>query len=307
MAQTTTNILTPEKKKKLRSKEWRMNHLYKIVDKHGELVRFKMNYEQSVLLERYTKKKKYEIGLREFILKDRQIGITTFHILYYLDEVIFNKNKTAAIIAHEKESLELIFRKAKVALDNMPDYLRPTTKIDNKSEILFSSLNSMIRVALKVRSGTYNYLHVSEIARVREYNELLAGSFSTVPMDGDITCESTGNGLNDFYKSWHKNKESSVWSNHFFSWLEHLEYRSDIKKTRVDHDDYLGDITDEQKNWWYLKLEEHSNDFGLMKQEFPLTEEDAFLHTGKGIFTDELEDIESIEPEEKESNFYVFS
>ena len=107
-------ILPPNWRIKLRDKLWRINHLYKIINKEGDLVTFKMNFEQSSLIFKYRDKRP-GIGLRENILKDRQIGITTFHVLYYLDEVIFNKNRTAAIIAHEREALEKIFRKAKLA------------------------------------------------------------------------------------------------------------------------------------------------------------------------------------------------
>lgn len=282
------SILTPKWKKKLKDKLWRINHLYKIVDKNGDLITFKMNYEQGVLFDKY-RNERIGIGLRENILKDRQIGITTFHVIYYLDEVIFNKNRTAAIIAHEREALEKIFRKAKLALENMPAFLIPKTTIENKNELTFASLNSSIYIALKVRSGTINHLHVSEIAYIRDYKELIAGSFSAVPMNGDITCETTGNGLDDFHDDWIMSKDSVIWRNHFFSWLQHEGYQSNIHMDRTDYDDYLGDIPQERKNWWYIKLEEKKNDFGIMKQEYPMKEEDAFLHSGKGIFEEELE------------------
>ena len=293
------NILSKKDKKRLRDKSWRLNHLYKIINKHGQLVTFKLNYEQKQLLNSYIIPRE-GLGLREYILKDRQIGITTFHVLYYLDEVIFNKNRTAAIIAHEREALEKIFRKVKIALENMPHFLIPHTTIENKRELTFADLNSSIYIALKVRSGTVNHLHISEIAFIKDYRELKAGSFSTVPINGDITCESTGNGLNGFYKDWHANKHSSIWRNRFFSWEEHLEYESGIPYIDHNYDDYLRDITERKKNWWHIKLEELGRDFGLMKQEYPLNEEDAFLHSGKGLFIDELEGKVVLEIEREE-------
>ena len=289
-------LLRPKIKDKLRDKHWRLNHLYKIIDKNGDLVRFRFNAEQSQLFRSYQTMPSKEVGLRESILKDRQIGITTFHVLYYLDEVVFNKNRNAGIIAHEREALEKIFRKAKIALDNMPDVLKPSTTIENKRELTFDRLNSSIYIALKVRSGTLHHLHVSEMAYIREYSELKAGSFSTVPMNGDITCETTGNGLNNFYDDWTKNKKSKLWRNHFFSWDKHQAYQSNISTNRSDHDDYLSGIEQKRKNWWYLKLEELGEDLRLMKQEYPLKEEDAFRHSGKGIFTELLENIKPLKP-----------
>jgi len=298
-------ILSEEKRLKLNNKEWRLNHLYKIIDKTGNLVRFKLNYEQASLFRRYTNTDR-EFGLREYILKDRQIGITTFHVLYYLDEVIFNRNRTAAIIAHEREALEKIFRKAKIALENLPVYLTPRTTIENKRELTFSDLNSSIYIALKVRSGTINHLHVSEMAYIKEYLELKAGSFSTVPVKGDITCESTGNGLNGFYRDWNDGKTSKLWRNHFFSWTDHIDYSSGINAGNNSYDDYLGDISVGQKNWWYLKLEELGNDISLMKQEYPLNETDAFIHSGRGLFIDEIDSfpISSILRDEEWINIF---
>lgn len=282
------SYLKERDRERLNSKLWRINHLYKIINKKGQLVTFKLNYEQEELFKKYQENDK-NIGLREYILKDRQIGITTFHVIYYLDEVIWNRGRTAAIIAHEREALEKIFRKVKIALDNMPSPFRPIAKVENKREIVFDDINSSIYIALKVRSGTVNHLHVSELAYISEYKELKAGSFSSVPMDGDITCESTGNGLNGFYKDWHNNKDSTIWDNHFFSWLDHENYVSNANTESTDYDEYLGDISQERKNWWYMKYDELGRDFGLIKQEYPLSEEDAFLHTGKGLFIEEID------------------
>lgn len=292
-------VLDSKSRDRLKSKEWRLNHLYKIINKDGEIVTFKMNYEQSVLFDLYQQKRQLKrkgTGLREYILKDRQIGITTFHVLYYLDEVIWNRGRIAAIIAHEREALEKIFRKVKLALELMPAPFRPEAKIENKRELVFDDINSSIYIALKVRSGTVHHLHVSEIAYIKEYDELKAGSFNTVPYNGDITCESTGNGLNKFYQDWNNNKKGGVWNNHFFSWLDHREYVSDIEVESNQYDDYLGEATQEQKNWWYMKYQELGSDIDLMKQEYPLTEDDAFRHTGKGLFTDEVHGVGIVEP-----------
>jgi hypothetical protein len=292
---------------RLADKTWRMCHLYKIINKDGELVTFQMNDEQKELYASYQNEEhKRRTGLREYILKDRQIGITTFHVLYYLDEVIWNAGRTAAIIAHEREALEKIFRKAKVALENIPDGIRPMVKIENKRELVFDNINSSIYIALKVRSGTINHLHVSELAYIKEYQELKAGSFNSVPILGDITCESTGNGLNQFYSDWKRNKSSKVWRNHFFGWTDHKAYTYDVDTDRVDHEEYLSGIDQKKVNWWYLKLEELENNLDLIKQEYPLNEEDAFMTSGSGIFDDDIRTIGVIEPIRTEDWFDVY-
>lgn len=286
---------------RIKDKLWRLTHLYKIVNKQGESQQFKLNDEQLDLFNKYQSKD----SLRERILKDRQIGITTFHCLYYLDEVIFNRNRTAAIIAHRREALERIFRVVQYAWQSMPDMLRPKASMENKRELKFLEPNSSIYIELKVRSGTVHHLHVSEIAYIDEQEELKAGSFQAVPIDGDITLETTGNGINQFYDDWHA--PSTLWTNHFYSWLQHKEYVS--KTDRIGkYEEYLKGIgaTQDQKNWWYGKLEEFGNDVELLRQEYPATANEAFITSGKGIFNESLNDITELKPIESVDDYEVY-
>lgn len=264
-----------------------MSHLYKIIDKQGNRKTFKPNREQAKLLEVYLDKKSKKLPLRENILKDRQIGITTFHCLYYLDEVIWNRNRTAAIIAHKQDALERIFRIAHFAWSNLPDVYKPSATLENKRELGFKDINSTMYVALKVRSGTVQHLHVSERAYIEDPRELKTGSFQAVPIDGDITCETTGNGIDDFYKDW---MNPGKWQNHFFSWLEHDEYRSKDDRSG-EYETYLDSVgaDKEQKNWWYWKFDE-IKDFQDMLQEYPAKADDSFKSSGGGVFK-EIVDI----------------
>lgn len=287
---------------RLRDKYWRITHLYKIINKDGKSQRFTLNTEQEALFKLYQDKKKSQ-GLRERILKDRQIGITTFHCIYYLDEVIFNRNRQAAIIAHRRDALERIFRVVKYAWQSMPPELRPQASMENKRELKLLEPNSSIYIELKVRSGTVHHLHVSEVAYIDNQKELKAGSFQSVPYNGDITLETTGNGINEFYTDWHS--ANTLWSNHFFSWLQHSAYKSSTHRTGK-HEEYLSKIgaTQEQKNWWYGKLEEIGFDVEIMKQEYPANSEEAFITSGKGIYNDELQDMGILKPIETPDDLY---
>ena len=91
----------------LRNWKWRINNLYWIKDKHGRKVKFKTNWAQQEVLD----------GLWFFsiILKARQLGITTFFCILYLDQILFSANKTAAIIAHTDYDTKKIFEKIKFA------------------------------------------------------------------------------------------------------------------------------------------------------------------------------------------------
>jgi predicted small metal-binding protein len=277
---------------KLSSKWWRMNHLYKIVDKKSNLVTFKMNEEQTALYSAYATKKTANKQLRDMTLKDRQIGISTFHLIWMLDECLFTKNRNCGCIAHEQSSLEKLFRIVKTAWENMPEALRPKASLENIRELHFPHTNSTIFITLKARSGTLSHLHVSEYALIKDIQELKAGSFQAAGA-GDITIEFTGCGINHAYEDW---MSESQWSKHFFPWTTHKEYQTKEEwPGKKEHEEYLKLCTPEQKNWWYRKLDE-LQDIKLLKQEYPLTEDEAFQTTSRGVFSDVLGSVSEATP-----------
>ena len=88
---------------RLRSKWWRLTHLYKILDKQGNLVTFKPNVMQLLHLAE-------SVGvLRLFLVKARQFGFTTLYCIDMLDDACFVPGSTNAIIAHEREAVDKIF------------------------------------------------------------------------------------------------------------------------------------------------------------------------------------------------------
>jgi len=151
-----SNLVTSESKleKYLGNRWWRICNLYHIIDKNGNKVRFKPNAVQQTL---YNNR-----WYRNIILKSRQHGITTFICLLFLDACLFEKNKTAAIIAHTIPDAQKIFEtKIKYAYDNLPVEIRNNIKADTDraGELRFSN-NSSISVSTSTRSRTMNYLHV---------------------------------------------------------------------------------------------------------------------------------------------------
>lgn len=96
---------------------WRLNHIYQIVNKQGRLVQFKENGIQQQINNSTTRRKK--------ILKYRQGGVSTNEVLKACDDVFFHRNRTACILAHQNDGLELLFNMAKGAYKFMPDELKP--------------------------------------------------------------------------------------------------------------------------------------------------------------------------------------
>ena len=303
--------ISPKNLERLRSKVWRITHLYKIKDKDGNLTTFKLNAAQ----------RKYLLwrGSHRYndIIKPRQKGFTTLHCIDMLDDAIWQPGASCAIIAHERPAVVGIFEIVKRAFDNMPTELKPSTKYDNKNELQFISdfqgrkLDSKIYVAMKLRSGTVTKLHISEAAYIKNRAELNAGSKQAVGKWGRITEETTGNGFNDFYDevisavdSWDvddgipQEVKKKVF---FYSWFDDNEYELDTPgiEDKTDEEKKLIEkynLSDRKIAWRRWKLGELGRSektktgltpLQLFKQEYPSNLMEAFQASGNTFFDQE--------------------
>lgn len=286
----------------LGNKLWRMNNLYWILDKKARRVKFRMNSAQVKLFE--------NMHTRNVVLKARQRGITTLICLYFLDEALFHDNVEACIIAHKTDDAQKIFRrKIKYPYDNLPDTLKKarTLKTDSKSELHFAQNNSTLFVTTGARSGTVQYLHISEFAKIcrdhpRVADEILTGSFPAVPSDdGMIFVESTSAGsYGHFFDMCNESRKPKLFTPldfrfHFFSWWDAPEYEMDPAGVVISSEDEqyfeeleirLGIELSDRKRAWYCKTAVHyrKKDDNLMFQEFPSTPEEAFQKQIHGAY-----------------------
>jgi len=144
-----------ELKKNLSDWQWRLDNLYFIIDKNGKRVLFKMNDAQRELFD--------DMHYRNIILKARQLGFTTFVMIFMLDAALFNDNTRCAVIAHNKDDASRLFReKIKFAYDNLAKTIREMmpAKSDRAGEMVFNN-GSSITVGTSFRGGTLKYLHIS--------------------------------------------------------------------------------------------------------------------------------------------------
>ena len=176
----------------LSDRKWRLDNLYYITNKRGEKQLFKRNWAQSQLYD--------ELHYCNIVLKARQLGITTFISLLFLDIALFNPNVCCGIIADTEENAKYIFRKIKFAYDCLPEPLKAIceAKIDSAKELTFSN-NSLIRVGTSLRSATFQYLLISEFGKIaaedpKRTNEILTGSLNTIATGSYCFIESTARG-----------------------------------------------------------------------------------------------------------------
>ena len=282
-------------KEKLADPWWRLNNLYKITDKQGNVVTFKPNWAQKWLYN--------NMWYLSIILKARQLGMTTFIQLFMLDRALFNDNMNCGIVAHNKEDAQAFFaQKIKFAYENLPQDLKNQLRAesDTTKSLTFSN-GSRISVGTSLRSGTYQYVHISEFGKMcakfpEKASEVITGTLNTIAPGQMAFIESTAEGpFGEFYEMCQKaedltaavnNEQTSFtqldWKFVFFPWWKHPDYVLNekveipekfmlyFKDLREDHDI---DLTPAQKAWYVKKAAEQGD---LMKQEYPATPAEAF-------------------------------
>src|SRR3990167_312680 len=267
--------------KNLKDARWRLNNLYTIVDKKSNRIKFKENYVQKLLNDSDSK--------RKLILKARQHGVTTGEVLKQNDKVMFTRNFTACILAHEDDGIAKIFNTPRNAYKGMPDNLKP--RLDrgggSKYEMFFPEINSRIYCDLESRGDTINWLHVSEAAFMDQSR--LNATLQAVPLDGIVTIETTPNGLeNFFYEMWSDNENN--YQKFFFPWFFNPEYSLEnglykpskdekelVKKVYIN---FSIELSESQLNYRRFKQEELKSSF---IQEYPEDDITCFIHSGRTV------------------------
>lgn len=283
------------------SQAWRLNNLYHIVDESGQDVLFKMRPAQRQFFDSYT--------YFNIVLKARQLGFTTLIDLIGLDMVLFKKDFTAVIIAETKEKAADIFaKKVKHPYDRLPQEIRDWCPVVSQSadgEMRFAN-GSCIKVMVSARSGTCQFLHVSEYGPVcatqpAKALEIKTGSLNTVHEGSFVFIESTAKGSSgDFYAMVQSAKPAYLMKKkvgkleyklHFFPWHENAGYRTDphgvvIPDRLNEYFDELycrqGIALDEEQKAWYALREAVMHE--EMWREFPSYVDEAFKVAQDGTF-----------------------
>lgn len=279
------------------SQTWRLNNLYRIVNKNGDSVPFKLNAVQKYVLE--------NLHTRNLILKARQLGMSTFAVIFSLDEALFNANLSAGIVSYSLEHAQHIFKRIiGHALDTFPEKLRPYMGITQRSarEISFNN-GSFLRVDTTLRGGAYQLVLVSEFGKTCARNplkaeEVITGTLQTVPINGRIIIESTGEGNDGFYAEMthqavergNDNLSPLEYKSFFFPWFMESSYRMPQKVYYgVELSDYFAKLEKEknikldedQRNWY---THQRSILGEKLKQEFPSTIAEAFISSSDAYY-----------------------
>lgn len=301
----------------LQLKWFRLNTLYKIKVKEPVylpsgrktyVVRFRPNRAQRI---RFLSEHN-----RNLILKARQLGFTTFEMIDALDDCLFTDNYQAGCIAHGlKEAKEIFRNKIKFAYQHIPSaWLAIFRQLDLKFPVPTSDRGeaynfdngSSIHVSTGYRGGTLQRLHVSEFGKIcrkfpEKAEEIVSGAFEAVPLDGQITIESTAEGREGRFYEYSQEAKQLLEEGrglteldfrfHFFPWWEEPDYQMNPKNVVISSEmaDYfqrleqkIGQQITPAQRAWYVKKAAILKD--KMKREYPSTPEEAFEQAVEGSY-----------------------
>ncbi len=286
-------------KQLVKSKEYRLNNLYNIINRDGQDIKFHLNNVQKQVLS--------NLHNRNLILKARQLGMSTFSVLYLLDECIWTPNLSAGIVSYSLEHAQHIFKRIiGHCLDHLPKWFKVPIVNRSAREITFEN-GSVLRVDTTLRGGAYQLVLVSEFGKTCARNplkaeEVITGTLQSVPRDGRIIIESTGEGSDGFFSEMvnqavintNDNLSSLDYKLFFFPWYCELSYTLDHPvKYDTDLTDYFNklqidlkiEINQLQRNWYAQQRQLLSD---KVKQEFPSTVTESFLSSSEAYYFAQL-------------------
>ena len=290
----------------------------KIRTKSGAVIPFRLNAAQRKLYAVARRQQEAGRPVRIIILKARQLGFSTLTEGLIFHACATRPNTNALIVTHREDATANLFRMSKLFYDELPEPVKPMLRTSNAQELVFENptrsakekaqrpgLRSRLRCATAGgrgigRSDTLQCVHLSEYAFWPEGADgkaaTLTGILQAVPsMPGTmVVIESTANGYEDFKERWDaaaagENDFEAV----FFAWFENPEYTMEPApgtEWTPEEEELRAryDLTDGQLAWrrWCI-ANNCGGDLDMFRQEYPSNADEAFLHSGTGVFDNE--------------------
>jgi phage terminase large subunit-like protein len=173
----------------------------KIINVDEGLVNFKLYDYQKEMVNSMANNR------MSIIATARQAGKSTTTCGFILWYIIFNKEKTVALLANKGDTAREILGRVQLAYQYLPKWLQQgivewnkgNIELENKSRVLAGSTSSD-----NIRGYTINMLFIDEAAFIEGWDEFFTSVFPTISSGKStkIVLVSTPNGLNHFHKLW---------------------------------------------------------------------------------------------------------
>ena len=256
-----------------------------------------------------------EEGVHVFvILKGRQLGITTISLAFDLYWLFKHSGLSGSLVTHDEESRDMFKSTLAMYIDGLPQKFKVPIESHNRTQLVAANRS---RVAYQVagtrkkgslgRGKGLTFVHATEVSSWGDEEGLasLQASLSEINPNRLYIYETTARGYNMFHDMWERAKDSSTQRAIFVGWWRKETYSKAAgsreyevywtaspklmpeERKWVDEvkDLYDFDVTPEQIAWWRWKMGEEIGDQDLMYQEFPPTEDYAFIASGQNFFS----------------------
>lgn len=246
------------------------------------------------------------------ILKGRQLGITTISLALDLYWHFTHPGLQGTLTTDTEENRDMFRTTLQMYMDGLPKewkipavgHNRNQLSLKNRSRLFYQVAGLRAKGSLG-RGKAITYLHGTETSSWGDEEGLasLLASLAETNPDRLYMFESTARGFNMFHDMYVTAKRARTQKAIFCGW-----WRNELYSIEADHNVYKvywdGKLTPEEKEWvkdikklygvevnsrqmawWRWKMHEGIKDDALMYQEFPPTEDYAFVMTGTSFFS----------------------
>lgn len=259
---------------------------FRIKDLSGQVVPFRYNRAQRLVAER-SKGSRFQ-----YVLKARKVGVSSRRFALDLWACATQKYQHRLLLTHTDEAADkLLSEKITPLLDNCLIPLGGKVKV-SAGLIEFPATSSRYYVGTAGsrkfgRGDDVTGAHFSEYAHW-EKPDVVNGIEEALTENADILIETTANGPNFAKADWERSKRSeNRYRAIFIPWTAHEAYSADYANLGVisEEEQRLRSVgvTPGQIAWRRQKLID-MRDPRLFPQEYPLTDDEAFLSSGRPVF-----------------------
>ena len=287
---------------------WPLLERLTIRTKSAKLVRLTRNSPFAWAQREFVKEVEWQynhtLPVRIAILKGRQLGVSTLSEAILFLWCFLHPGTNSLVLSKENEDSEYLYSMSKMYWEKGPFYGLYDTKYYTQTNIEWAEpLGSTMRTATATkdevgRGRTLHAVHCSEVGFWPDAETLVPGLMTAIPNEHGTICilESTAKGVGGYwYDTWQEAitpQGNSQFTPMFFPWYLHDEY--EIRGTHLQY----RDLDDEEKElldafpemtipklaWRRRKIASLPKKETGFHEEYPCTENEAFLATGSNVF-----------------------
>jgi len=255
----------------------------KVIDADKGLISIDLRKYQKKMVSSFHRKR------RTIVTTCRRAGKSTAVCGYILWYIIFNNDKTVALLANKGETARELLGLIQLGYKNLPYWIQQGIVEFNKGSFVLENNSRVIATATSsdaIRGYTISLLYIDECAFIENWEAFSASVLPTITSGKEtkIVLVSTPNGMNFYYKLWH----------------DALENKNGYSPIIVRWQEVPGN----DEKWYKETLETLGNDIRKFNQEYEV----EFLgSTNTLISALKLQSLVAQNPLSTNDNLYVYS